>query len=141
MQKTLLNVWGGNSNHLKTGCDYISIENLSTFPVLVSSVHSFRVVLFKIAKCLILPGGYYPIYFVDKILVTRNLSLSVPCYYLTNFKTIFHMWKNQVDGFHQENMWKTAVEELWPASLLKTSLFHWCFSHILLVKTNTLVSL
>ena len=128
MQKTLLNVWGGNSNHLKTGCDYISIENLSTFPVLVSSVHSFRVVLFKIAKCLILPGGYYPIYFVDKILVTRNLSLSVPCYYLTNFKPIFHMWKNQVDGFHQEmcekHLWKSYDLHLYLKCHSSTGVFH-----------------
>ena len=56
---------------------------------------------------------------------------------------MFYLRKNQVDGFYHQNMWKTPAEE-WnlskdavgrPASLLKR-----CFSHILLVKTNYLVS-
>ena len=56
---------------------------------------------------------------------------------------MFYLRKNQVDGFYHQNMWKTPAEE-WnlskdavgrPAPLLKR-----CFSHILLVKTNYLVS-
>ena len=60
--------------------------------------------------------------------------------YLTYFRPMFHLWENQVDGFYQQNVWKTPVEGHGPASLLKMLLFHSCFSHILLVKTNYLVS-
>ena len=61
---------------------------------------------------------------------------------------MFHLRINQVVGFYLQNVWK----HLWksdilskdtghrPASLLKMSLFHRCFSKILLVKTNYLVS-
>ena len=31
--------------------------------------------------------------------------------YLTYFKPMLHVWKNQVDGFYQQNVWKAPVEE------------------------------
>ena len=40
----------------------------------------------------------------------------------------------------EKHLWKSDILSRRPASLLKMSLFHRCFSNILLVKTNYLVS-
>ena len=68
--------------------------------------------------------------------------------FLTHFRPMFHLRINQVVGFKLQNIWKTPVEGgilskdagHRPASLLKISLFHMCFSNISLLKTNYLVS-
>ena len=61
---------------------------------------------------------------------------------------MFHLCKNQVVGFHLQNVWKTPKESgilskdagRQPASLLKLPLFNRCFPNIFLVETNYLVS-
>ena len=69
-------------------------------------------------------------------------------YNLTHFGTMFHLRTNQVVGFtskmFEKHLWKSDILSKdaghRPASLFKMSLFHRCFSNILLVKTNYLVS-
>ena len=77
--------------------------------------------------------------------MSSELLLAV---YLTHFRPMFHFYRFQVVGFYKQNVWKhpwksdilskDAGHE--PTSLHKLSLFRRCFSNILLVKTNYLVS-
>ena len=55
---------------------------------------------------------------------------------LTYFRPMFHLWVNQVFGFY-----KMFEKHLWKGDILsKNAGRWWCFSNILLVKTNYLVS-
>ena len=55
---------------------------------------------------------------------------------------MFHLWINQVVFFiskmFEKHLWKSDIvskdADHWPASLLKMSIFHRCFSNIQLVK-------
>ena len=57
---------------------------------------------------------------------------------------MFHLCRNQVVSLHQQNEWK----HLWKSDILikdsafslEISFFHKCFSHILLMQINYLVS-
>ena len=73
-----------------------------------------------------------------------SASRFVKLYLLTHFRPMFCLCRNQVVGFHWQNVWKTPGKSdilnkdarQWPASLLKMSIFHRCFSNILLVKNQ-----
>ena len=52
------------------------------------------------------------------ILQTRSFSQIFPSKYqktggnsLNHFQPMFHLWKSHVDGFYEQNVWKTPVEE------------------------------
>ena len=63
--------------------------------------------------------------------------------YLTHFRPIFPLRRNQEVGFYEQNVWKhlwkkdilSKDADRWPASLLKMPHFHRYFSNVLLVKT------
>ena len=80
----------------------------------------------------------------DRVLNNRVFDLS----YLTHFRPMFLLRINQVVGFTskilEKHLWKSGILSKdaghRPPFLLKQALFHRCFSNILLVKINYLIS-